>query len=274
MARATVAWWSSGPAREARSPPPTWSPGCPRGSASSWSTPPRRRGAGTAYATPDDRHLLNVPASGMSAFPRDPEHFFRWVRQHHDPHAQPQDFVPAPRLRRLRREPAADGRRVPRQRPARPPPRPRRRHRPAGRPAGRSSRRRGRTIEARAVVLATGADPAPSGLPQGWPTPGPGRRPVGRRPARGRPAARRHRPDDGRRRDRRRPAGPRPAHRLPPRRRPRAATSCRPPRRSRRRRGSPACTRSTSCARPSRLMSIAPSPRRATGAPPSTGCAR
>ena len=51
-------------------------------------------GRGTAYSTTDDRHLLNVPASGMSAFPRDPEHFFRWVRTHHDPEAQPQDFVP------------------------------------------------------------------------------------------------------------------------------------------------------------------------------------
>ena len=51
-------------------------------------------GRGTAYSTPDDRHLLNVPASGMSAFPRDPDHFYRWVRQHHDPQAQPQDFVP------------------------------------------------------------------------------------------------------------------------------------------------------------------------------------
>jgi uncharacterized NAD(P)/FAD-binding protein YdhS len=51
-------------------------------------------GRGTAYSTADDRHLLNVPASGMSAFPRDPEHFYRWVRQHHDPQAQPQDFVP------------------------------------------------------------------------------------------------------------------------------------------------------------------------------------
>ena len=51
-------------------------------------------GRGTAYSTTDERHLLNVPASGMSAFPRDPEHFFRWVRRHHDPEAQPQDFVP------------------------------------------------------------------------------------------------------------------------------------------------------------------------------------
>ncbi len=51
-------------------------------------------GRGTAYSTRDDRHLLNVPASGMSAFPRDPEHFFRWVRRHHDGDAQPQDFVP------------------------------------------------------------------------------------------------------------------------------------------------------------------------------------
>jgi uncharacterized NAD(P)/FAD-binding protein YdhS len=51
-------------------------------------------GRGTAYSTTDDRHLLNVPASGMSAFPRDPDHFYRWVRQHHDRSAQPQDFIP------------------------------------------------------------------------------------------------------------------------------------------------------------------------------------
>src|SRR3954471_10792326 len=51
-------------------------------------------GRGPAYSTTDDRHLLNVPASGMSAFPRDPEHFFRWVRTHHDSDTQPQDFVP------------------------------------------------------------------------------------------------------------------------------------------------------------------------------------
>jgi uncharacterized NAD(P)/FAD-binding protein YdhS len=56
--------------------------------------PSPETGRGAAYSTSDERHLLNVPASGMSAFPRDPEHFFRWVRTHHDREAQPQDFVP------------------------------------------------------------------------------------------------------------------------------------------------------------------------------------
>ena len=56
--------------------------------------PSASSGRGVAYSTTDDRHLLNVPASGMSAFPRDPEHFYRWVRAHHDREAQPQDFVP------------------------------------------------------------------------------------------------------------------------------------------------------------------------------------
>lgn len=39
-----------------------------------------RHGRGTAYSTTDERHLLNVPAARMSAFPGDPRHFLRWAR--------------------------------------------------------------------------------------------------------------------------------------------------------------------------------------------------
>src|SRR5690349_19533201 len=51
-------------------------------------------GRGVAYSTTDERHLLNVPAAGMSLFPRDPEHFLTWVRRHHDPETAATDFVP------------------------------------------------------------------------------------------------------------------------------------------------------------------------------------
>ncbi len=36
-------------------------------------------GRGVAYSTPDDIHLLNVPAARMSAFPDDPDHFLNWL---------------------------------------------------------------------------------------------------------------------------------------------------------------------------------------------------
>jgi uncharacterized NAD(P)/FAD-binding protein YdhS len=39
-------------------------------------------GRGVAYGTLSNEHLLNVPAGKMSAFPDDPGHFLRWLRQH------------------------------------------------------------------------------------------------------------------------------------------------------------------------------------------------
>jgi uncharacterized NAD(P)/FAD-binding protein YdhS len=48
---------------------------------------------GAAYRTPDARHLLNVPASGMSAWPDRADDFLEWARQR-DPSVAPYSFVP------------------------------------------------------------------------------------------------------------------------------------------------------------------------------------
>lgn len=43
--------------------------------------PAHTPGRGLAYATRDPNHLLNVRVSNMSAFPSDPDHFFRWLQR-------------------------------------------------------------------------------------------------------------------------------------------------------------------------------------------------
>ncbi|MDX6300285.1 MAG: hypothetical protein QOF53_1499 [Nocardioidaceae bacterium] len=45
--------------------------------------PADRSGRGVAFGTVEDQHLLNVPASGMSALPEDPGHFVAWLRREH-----------------------------------------------------------------------------------------------------------------------------------------------------------------------------------------------
>lgn len=49
-------------------------------------------GKGTAYSTPNAKHLLNVRVANMSAFEADPEHFVRWLEKDkqgkRDPHAR------------------------------------------------------------------------------------------------------------------------------------------------------------------------------------------
>jgi uncharacterized NAD(P)/FAD-binding protein YdhS len=41
-------------------------------------------GRGVAYGTTDSRHLLNVPAKNMGAFPDDTHHFYNWLQRHPD----------------------------------------------------------------------------------------------------------------------------------------------------------------------------------------------
>ncbi|MCW2787625.1 MAG: lycopene cyclase [Marmoricola sp.] len=57
--------------------------------------PADRCGRGTAFGTSEDQHLLNVPASGMSALPEDPGHFVAWREQAaFDTRGGPTAFVP------------------------------------------------------------------------------------------------------------------------------------------------------------------------------------
>jgi uncharacterized NAD(P)/FAD-binding protein YdhS len=58
--------------------------------------PRARLGAGVAYSTDCTAHLLNVPASGMTAFPDDPQHFVRWLRESGYVNYNARSFVPRP----------------------------------------------------------------------------------------------------------------------------------------------------------------------------------
>jgi uncharacterized NAD(P)/FAD-binding protein YdhS len=58
--------------------------------------PRARLGAGLAYSTRFDRHLLNVPAAKMSALPQQPDHFLDWLRAGHWPEAEPHSFASRP----------------------------------------------------------------------------------------------------------------------------------------------------------------------------------
>jgi uncharacterized NAD(P)/FAD-binding protein YdhS len=50
-------------------------------------------GQGVAYSTLQTRHLLNVPAGRMGAFPHAPDGFVSWLRSHGHPEVGPNDFV-------------------------------------------------------------------------------------------------------------------------------------------------------------------------------------
>ncbi|MGW3285607.1 FAD/NAD(P)-binding protein [Streptomyces sp. NPDC001002] len=55
--------------------------------------PAPEAGRGTAYATRDPRHRLNVPAGNMSCYPDDPGHFTRWLCRHGEPSVTAADFA-------------------------------------------------------------------------------------------------------------------------------------------------------------------------------------
>ena len=56
--------------------------------------PREHLGAGLAYSTSIDQHLLNVPAGRMSALTQQPAHFLEWLRLRHCPDADANSFAP------------------------------------------------------------------------------------------------------------------------------------------------------------------------------------
>lgn len=56
--------------------------------------PSPRLGAGMAYSTQNPSHVLNVPATGMSAFPEEKDHFVNWLKAQPGDGSDRQGFVP------------------------------------------------------------------------------------------------------------------------------------------------------------------------------------
>ena len=56
--------------------------------------PRERLGAGLAYSTPFEQHLLNVPAGKMSALAGEPGHFLDWLRAGRWPEVDSKSFAP------------------------------------------------------------------------------------------------------------------------------------------------------------------------------------
>ncbi|MBD5636060.1 MAG: FAD/NAD(P)-binding protein, partial [Candidatus Eremiobacteraeota bacterium] len=56
--------------------------------------PCEQLGRGVAYSTDCPRHVLNVPAGKMSAFPSEPDHFVRWLAANVEVPYEPSSFVP------------------------------------------------------------------------------------------------------------------------------------------------------------------------------------
>ena len=52
-------------------------------------------GNGTAYATPNAKHLLNVRVGNMSAYDADPDHFVRWLGEQKEACAGPRRVAPS-----------------------------------------------------------------------------------------------------------------------------------------------------------------------------------